>query len=325
MAKEKKITIKHYLNKKLKGYPNRKRNFGKGAENTSNSNVEYPVYTQVIFNRQNNTFSSRWSINFWGLYGITQEEFTSLFIEKKDANFSKEIECKEKLIRDTIKYEINNYKEKFTLKGFGNRLPVYESGLIYVLNRFIISNVMNYLEDKITVKQYKELISIPYEDAVSDIEALMLNFDEHQFHIIYEKILSFLPSFFEELPDDLKLQVFAYIHFLHLENIREIIIRDNHIVLADGEHLISWLNGNLKPSFKTIIEKKLNERLKYAISDKSSIKNLDVKKLKKLLKRTIPAGQFFEEEYVEVIDNAVDSYLKFNIEEFSGLNNSSES
>src|SRR5687767_11185523 len=100
-----KITIKHYLNTKLKG-------------TEENNVVLYPIYVQITYNRKNTNFSSEYDRKF-SINTNIDELKESLVI----GNIFKE---EERVIRDIILYESSLRNETFDLKDLKNKYELFK-------------------------------------------------------------------------------------------------------------------------------------------------------------------------------------------------------
>lgn len=111
MAKEKKITIKYYLNKSLKA----KEIDGK---------THFPLYMQLVYNRQN----IRLKLKIDNKKTIYLDEEMGLsdskFIQLRD-----KLNKKEFRMRQIIRYEVQN-RVNFSLANFSKRLAIYEWNLL---------------------------------------------------------------------------------------------------------------------------------------------------------------------------------------------------
>ena len=101
MVREKKITIKHYLNKRVR--------------KTILPTTKFAIYTQVTFNRKN-VHLTIWDDKF------TDKEFESFFIEKTNNEIKNNIEEKEIFIHRIIQFEYNLFQDEYNIKGLGNCL-----------------------------------------------------------------------------------------------------------------------------------------------------------------------------------------------------------
>jgi hypothetical protein len=115
MAKQKKVTINHYLNKRLKP-----RVF-EGKE-------YYTPYTRVTFDRNNTIFSMDWTKGFKEQISdpyenrFTEQEF-DYFLQQKHRH----VIAVNQMIEQAIRYESVLIGDKFELKGFGNRFELYRT------------------------------------------------------------------------------------------------------------------------------------------------------------------------------------------------------
>lgn len=134
MAKQKKVTINHYLNKRLK-------------PRVFDGKEYYTPYTRVTFDRNNTIFSMDWYRNmeqapsdpFYNRFTI--EEFQNFL--KDEEGFVLEIN---NMIKQSIRYEFYFFGQDFELKGFGDRLEVYRTTLYELFYEEIQKEVINGLE-----------------------------------------------------------------------------------------------------------------------------------------------------------------------------------
>lgn len=108
MSKEKKISFRYYLNKRLKPI-------------SSPDGDQYPVYLQVTYNRLNNQFK----IGFIEHPYYTENEFERLFVKRSDPKFNKTMDYYEEQLKSVIRFEIKSKEDIFSIKGFSNRLDYY--------------------------------------------------------------------------------------------------------------------------------------------------------------------------------------------------------
>lgn len=150
MEKKKLITVKHFLNKRLKPkiYRNEKL---------------YPSYCQITYLRHNTQFLFDWDIYIYfededeykdsSLSNrFTEETFTSLLEE--EVELIKEIEL---TIEKAILFEEKRHGEKFHLKGFSKRLEFYNHCFTCDLLEKINKDLKAIINKKITRKQSDRL------------------------------------------------------------------------------------------------------------------------------------------------------------------------
>lgn len=148
MVKEKKITIKHFLNEQV-------RPSGLWIPSTEH----FPVYTRITYNRKTTNLNLFPEVN---QKGLTNDEFFHFFVERNEPLLKTEIERMERGIRSVIAYEEKTFGKEFTLKGLSKRLVYYFETIHNLYNRTANKYFAIDLEDHITVTEYKELYSIGY-------------------------------------------------------------------------------------------------------------------------------------------------------------------
>lgn len=154
----KKISIKHYLNLKLKpSYPD-------GA-------VEmYPLYTQVIYDSKSTKFRTFNSLKFLGgSYFFAKSEEGNV----SDGSFLKEMPQlidTDKVILQIVEFEIKKFKGDFKLKGLGKRFPIYASPVLSVVNDSIGFGMNYFMGSKFTYNEFIEIFGQqkPYGRVVLD-------------------------------------------------------------------------------------------------------------------------------------------------------------
>ncbi len=154
----KKISIKHYLNLKLKpSYPD-------GA-------VEmYPLYTQVIYDSKSTKFRTFNSLEFLGgTYFLAKGEEENV----SDGSFLKEmpqvVETDQVILR-IVEFEIKKFKSDFKLKGLGKRFVIYASPVLSAVSESIVYGMNYFLGSKFTHNEFIEIFGQqkPYGRMVMD-------------------------------------------------------------------------------------------------------------------------------------------------------------
>ncbi len=136
MAKEKKITVKFYLNKIRKAKEK--------ADLSINGNSEpiklYPVYVRLIFNKNNTQFKLSLANVETVLYPLEAEK---LGIENYPP-YKKEILKKKRMIEDVVRREVNYIGvEKYSFINIAYRIEQYDKTITSELNKFLIANLDN--------------------------------------------------------------------------------------------------------------------------------------------------------------------------------------
>lgn len=136
MAKEKKITVKFYLNK-----------YRKAKESTDlltigeSEPVElYPVYIRLIFNKNNTQFKLSLANSETVLYPLEAEK---LGIENYPP-YKTEILKKKRMIEDVVRREVNYIgADKYTFIKIAYRIEQYDKTITSELNKFLVANLDN--------------------------------------------------------------------------------------------------------------------------------------------------------------------------------------
>lgn len=138
MAKQKKVTIHHYLNKQLK-------------PKEANGLLYYAPYTRVTFDRKNNNFPMDWARDF---ENGPVEPFYNRFTEEEFSNFLQELPGYvreiDRMIEQSIRYEYHFFGDNFQLKGFGDRFELYRTTLYELFYEKVREDVVQGLEQHIS-------------------------------------------------------------------------------------------------------------------------------------------------------------------------------
>jgi hypothetical protein len=139
MAKQKKVTINHYLNKRLKP-----RVF-EGKE-------YYTPYTRVTFDRNNTIFLMDWARDFEE--GPPIEPYYNRFTEEGFTDFLQGlpgyIRGIDRMIEQSIRYEYHFFGDNFQLKGFGDRFELYRTSLYELFYEKVREDVVQGLEQHLS-------------------------------------------------------------------------------------------------------------------------------------------------------------------------------
>lgn len=112
MIMDKKVTIKYFLNKDL----------SPAVYYTEEGRINlFPLYIRVTYNRESTRFKFSPSIHIEENTDIDQ-----FFIDRKIEYISDD---KKEIIERLVRYEVEKFGKKFTLRGLGNRLIFYEQGV----------------------------------------------------------------------------------------------------------------------------------------------------------------------------------------------------
>jgi hypothetical protein len=134
MAKQKKVTINHYLNKQLK-------------PKEANGLLYYSPYTRVTFDRKNNKFPMDWARDF---ENGPVEPFYNRFTEEEFSNFLQKrpeyVRETDRMIEQSIRYEHHLFGDNFQLKGFGDRFELYRTTLYELFYEVVRESIIHGLE-----------------------------------------------------------------------------------------------------------------------------------------------------------------------------------
>lgn len=211
MAKEKKIGINYYLNQRLKAL---------NAEGT-----RFPIYAVVTYDRKTTHLPLPIHYN---ISGLTESEFSKIFESKTANNGAKNVINAENELRKILRYEIEVLGGKFILKGFANRITIYEGLIRSNLEKVIQAEIKMFLENYLIVKDYKALFSLNLHliDLIDEIEEV------------------YLPSFFSKITDDLRIFIYTYLCYLSFE------------LNSNTEFtFIHWIAKGYKEKFYTFLKK----------------------------------------------------------------------
>lgn len=284
MAKEKKITIKHYLNDKVKP---------QAIPYNWENNKTHPVYTLITYNRQSNNIAFDWN---FGFYGIDIDKFDSLFIKKEKIHFNKKIEELEAIIKDSIRYEAKKDEESMSLKGFAQRIIKYQAHICRILNFYVYMDVLDFLQDYLIVRKYNQLL---------DGKGIDIYHGQGEFYSDFSKINSLMPNFLEKIDLDLRSKITLLVHYLYFENTRgEFYWPDRHFI-QKKEHCIHWINGSIKEQFIAYLRAKVNGE---AIKIKDEV-NMDIEDIINLI-NIFPLEKKSLSKYISMIDKMVNDFLE---------------
>jgi hypothetical protein len=237
MAKEKKIGIKYFLNKKLKPIQ-------------GSAFLMYPLYVRIHFNGENTTFpiwfpsiedymmkSDYFGEIFFEQIGYLDEEAFGLIIEVHDVEeVRKEIKSIEKKLEKAIRFEYSILGDKFTLKGFKNRFDVY----LQLFRPFAEKDLIKRLQKEIKEKQIK----VPEEVLVYFHESFV-----QQFYLSVDKYVK--GKLKNQLSKDF---MDKYICFLSMAKFEE-------EEAKKGFAIIDWVSDlKLQKDFMDFLFKIVNER-----------------------------------------------------------------
>jgi len=214
MGKEKKIGIKHYLNKNLKPV-------------SSNGSERYPVYIQITFDRNNTKFAHPLSDLFDDGY-LTESEFENLFESKHDARIRASVENLEKGIRNVIRFEEQKLKNRFMLKGFADRFNGYFLSLTWIIEKSLQQLMDDFLKDELSEEEFES------------VSHKLFSFEERYF-MVKRNFIEDLP---EVMPDFMRLATQAYSYlFGYLDKVN----------LPYDIPALQWMDDQFRQGYKDLL------------------------------------------------------------------------
>lgn len=221
MVKKKKVGIKHFLNKQLK-------------PTLDEGKYRFSLYTRITFNRKNTQFPSYLPLS---IFGLTEEEYTSYFENRKNEGQLKEVEEFNKEVEKIIQFEFEILGDGFSLRNFNDRYSSYHDNLILLANDMVSRKLSDFV---------KGLSSdILNEDKKTSINTLLT--DAPFFASNYKLLSDFIPNLRAMIPNDLALELTALIHlsYARLQMTKEYEPFD--------VNRIDWLNIDIRRQYKEYI------------------------------------------------------------------------
>ena len=185
MSKEKKITVKHFENLKVKSAPFNKENV-------------HPLYFQIIYDRQNYKYKCT----------LDDDSIKLKFINKKDTNNKVKVKSWKELKKDLIAHNevvinliinlIKKEKGEFDLAVFEEYYPIYSQNIFTFIDELFFKQLIEFFNDKglLELKYILESKPVYVEDFLSIFEILNpILFNEFKesnkgYYISLESILS---------------------------------------------------------------------------------------------------------------------------------------
>lgn len=238
----KKLTIKYFLNKRIKP------TYSPFAfeKKEDEEPMYYPVYTQITYDRKNMQFPAR---NFGGIAYFSEDLFQKAFIEKKELkgfkNFTGEnilnaIDKKTKFIEKAIEYEVITFKQNFSMRGFKSRYSNYEKDLRWCLEEFVLEGLKDQLKDILTVRQYEKLFTM-----TGEFLSAYLFTQKH-----------YCPTIRSYINTELEIAITSYLHYFHFTNYET---KGEGGVEGNRYYLYDWiLKNDLKDKVKNFLWDKVN-------------------------------------------------------------------
>lgn len=223
MAKQKKVTINHYLNKQLK-------------PKEANGLLYYAPYTRVTYDRRNNNFPMDWDRDYVSgpvelFYNrFTEDEFINFLQEQSDHVW--EIN---RMIEQSIRYEHHFFGDNFQLKGFGDRFELYRTTLYELFYARVREDVVQGLQQHLnTVELMKVRRALNYPVFTGD--SLQVGEEDlKKYHAILPK----------DLFDDINLCFLLSIY----------LVKSEHEKYSRAATVYDWVVNDIRPAFKSYVDK----------------------------------------------------------------------
>jgi hypothetical protein len=217
MAKEKKITIKYYLNTKYKK---------KNQLLIVDTETSFPVYTQVLYNRNNTRFYNPFTFT---VHGLTKAQFIEIFENRNIEEYNQYIEEYSNDLEKIIRFEASILKDNFSIRGIGQRYLDYHSSLFQTIERSLINKLKSFVSSQEASK-----FNIEEKDAI-------LHSMSDSLSIAYQMVKQNFPNVSEVLPKDISTGISAY-HALNG------MVHKNEI--EDYLKNIDWLKSDIRGKFQ---------------------------------------------------------------------------
>lgn len=193
MAKEKKVTVNFFLNKKVKRAPRLDKESKVPA---------YPLYINVTFNRRNMQFKNFYNFTFESMETISPIDMSL-------------IKFQEKLIKKIISHETNSLTnaDDYDMRGLGDKYDIYSRSISQAIDHYLkpklikeirntksdLLGVLNLSQDPADVHSYTNPTSKLYNAANSLFEKFSENIDTKLYLELetYKKYMELFPD-----PDD---------------------------------------------------------------------------------------------------------------------------
>jgi hypothetical protein len=214
MAKEKKIGFRYFLNLKLKPHE-------LGGEN------HYPVYVNVVYNRNNTTFY--FPIPYKSGY-VTESEFERFFTNRLDPNINNLVKDFENQITQIIRFEIKVVKENFQVKGLSEKRFDYNLSLGTVIEEFL------------TKKLVAELFEATKNEDVENLYSDYLDIWE-----VYSLLKEITPNIQDLISVELKTMLKAFVMF-SITNFEDLVNPEVGFVRK-----IDWLQEKIVMRYKEAV------------------------------------------------------------------------
>jgi hypothetical protein len=233
-----KITVKHYLNTKLKGHE-------------ENGVTHYPLYVQITYNRKNTNFASEYNQRL--SQNIDLEELKTSIVA---GNILKE---EARVITDIIHFESTLRGDTFDLKDLKNKYEFYKKPLHSLLNNYLVPKVGKFMSMQTECKPFDSIYNFSYK---SDLFfAPSVNFEDYLFSI-KKTIPDFMSILNKEVSMGHEFIFSSNKASLHQEiKVYETFCRFCKPELSFSSYptprLIDWLNGKFKKAFSLFLTETL--------------------------------------------------------------------
>ncbi len=255
MVKEKKITIKHFLNKKVKP----KEALGAGY---------FPIYTHITYDRKTTTVNLFPEIN---KKGITKADFEYIF-ESESGEIYSILSKLSNNIKLIINHELSLVGKDFQLKGISKRYGQYFRYISDVFGNIINDKFSKFLEKHLTVFQYKNLYDL--DQSETNIYPAGSNFIE----TYYKVRKNYIRDINEKIKGtEFEHEIACYSHLLLFENVNGNYSEENPYVYVPTKYtFFHWLsNPQFKTKFSTLLRRAMfkEEFIYYLKSEDSEIRD----------------------------------------------------
>jgi hypothetical protein len=222
MAKQKKVTINHYLNKQLK-------------PKEANGLLYYAPYTRVTYDRKNNKFPMDWDREFSGPSVVFHNRFTEDQFAKFLQDLSSYVWEVDRMIEQSIRYEHHFFGDDFQLKGFGERFELYRTTLYELFYEQVRYDIVQGLEQHIGKVELMK-VRRALNDPVFTGDSLQVGEEDlKKYHAILPK----------ELFDDINLCFLLSIYSVKSENEK----------YSRAATVFDWVVKGMRPAFENFIHR----------------------------------------------------------------------
>ena len=233
MAKQKKITIKHFLNKRVR------------PRNVFAPSGYAPVYTSITYNQKTTTLNLFYETN---AQGMREKEFNAAFIERGNYIFRRKIETIEEALRLCIRYQIAKRGGDFDLTDISSLFKYFLLPISGAYNAAINEHFSMELEDWITITGYKEVYGLAYSDNYMYPR-------NKNFAAVYARIKQWhVRDIAKKIRHTMAYSIISgYVQYMHFENAKSEIIVSKNTLIPKQYLMIDWLAGSVKEDFKEFV------------------------------------------------------------------------